>query len=95
MALALKHVRVYNRCMNSLRKAIAIAGSQRKIAEACMTRQSTVAQWVKRESVPAKYCASIEQATDGAVTRQDLRPKDWQRIWPELADQQTALQGVA
>ena len=27
----------------------------------------------------------IEQATDRLVTRQELRPDDWQRIWPELA----------
>jgi DNA-binding transcriptional regulator YdaS (Cro superfamily) len=27
---------------------------------------------------------SIEQASDGAVRRWDLRPTDWHRIWPEL-----------
>jgi DNA-binding transcriptional regulator YdaS (Cro superfamily) len=27
----------------------------------------------------------IETHTDGAVTRRDLRPDDWQAIWPELA----------
>ena len=27
---------------------------------------------------------TIEQATKGAVTRQALRPDDWQKIWPEL-----------
>lgn len=27
----------------------------------------------------------IEQATGGEVTRQELRPDDWARIWPELA----------
>jgi len=32
----------------------------------------------------APYCVAIEQATNGAVTRQDLRPDDWQKIWPEL-----------
>lgn len=31
-----------------------------------------------------EYCVAIEQATDGCVTRQDLRPEDWQAIWPEL-----------
>lgn len=30
-------------------------------------------------------CVEIEKATDGAVTRKDLRPDDWERIWPELA----------
>jgi DNA-binding transcriptional regulator YdaS (Cro superfamily) len=28
---------------------------------------------------------AIEQATEGAVTRRDLRPDDWHLIWPELA----------
>ena len=27
----------------------------------------------------------IEQATAGAVTRKELRPDDWARIWPELS----------
>lgn len=28
--------------------------------------------------------SAIERATAGAVTRRDLRPDDWQSIWPEL-----------
>lgn len=31
-------------------------------------------------------CVAIERATDGAVTRRDLRPDDWRDIWPELAE---------
>lgn len=27
----------------------------------------------------------IEKATDCAVTRRDLFPENWERIWPELA----------
>ena len=27
----------------------------------------------------------IERATAGAVTRQMLRPDDWERLWPELS----------
>lgn len=30
--------------------------------------------------------AGIERATEGAVTRQQLRPDDWPLIWPELAE---------
>jgi len=30
--------------------------------------------------------ARIERATNGLVSRQDLRPHDWQEIWPELAE---------
>ena len=40
--------------------------------------------------LPPEHCVSIEQATGGAVTRRDLRPNDWQAIWPELADKQAA-----
>lgn len=28
--------------------------------------------------------AQLEAHTAGAVTRRDLRPDDWHRIWPEL-----------
>lgn len=31
-----------------------------------------------------QLCVRIEQVTDGAVTRRDLRPGDWHLIWPEL-----------
>ena len=29
-------------------------------------------------------CLAIERATNGAVTRQDLRPADFWLIWPDL-----------
>ena len=35
-------------------------------------------------------CVSIEVATGGQVTRQDLRPDDWHRIWPELVKAEAA-----
>lgn len=35
-------------------------------------------------------CVAIERATDGAVSRRDLRPDDWQAIWPELAEAKAA-----
>lgn len=33
----------------------------------------------------AATCVAIERATFSEVTRKDLRPDDWQSIWPELA----------
>lgn len=30
--------------------------------------------------------AGIERATEGLVTRKELRPDDWFLIWPELVD---------
>ncbi len=32
------------------------------------------------------YCVAIERATNGLVTRRELRPDDWQAIWPELIE---------
>lgn len=34
----------------------------------------------------AELAVAVEQQTDGAVTRKDLRPNDWAAIWPELAE---------
>jgi len=36
-------------------------------------------------AVTAERASAIELATGGVVTRQMLRPDDWQAIWPELA----------
>jgi DNA-binding transcriptional regulator YdaS (Cro superfamily) len=45
-----------------------------------------VSQWRNGvRQIPIERCVAIERATEGAVTRQDLRPDDWHLIWPELA----------
>jgi DNA-binding transcriptional regulator YdaS (Cro superfamily) len=31
-----------------------------------------------------KLATMLERATNGIVTRKDLRPDDWAEIWPEL-----------
>lgn len=33
-----------------------------------------------------EYALAIERATGGLVTRQELRPDDYWRIWPDLPD---------
>lgn len=48
----------------------------------------------------AELAADIERASGGAVTRKELRPHDWARVWPELAGPASAgcsatEQGVA
>ena len=48
-----------------------------------------VSQWSSGlKPVPVERCTDIERATSGAVTRRDLRPDDWHRIWPELVTAQ-------
>ncbi len=50
--------------------------------------EAQIRQWqhgyADRQPSP-QYCVALEQATDGAITRQSLRPNDWHLIWPELA----------
>lgn len=73
--------------MNVISKAVEVVGSQRALAEACGVSQPAVARWVRVGSAPAEYCAAIETACAGQVTRQQIHPDDWVRIWPELAEQ--------
>lgn len=48
-----------------------------------------VSDWKNgHRKVPIAYCAAIERASMGKVTRKELRPDDWHLIWPELAEQE-------
>lgn len=70
----------------ALNAAIDAAGGVSMLASAIGVGQSVISNWRARCTVPsASYCVAIERATGGAVTRRDLRPDDWQSIWPELA----------
>jgi DNA-binding transcriptional regulator YdaS (Cro superfamily) len=55
------------------------------LASALGVSKGAVNQWKDQgRCVPLEHCVAIERATGGAVTRRDLRPDDWHRIWPEL-----------
>lgn len=57
------------------------------LANALGITPPVVSDWCTgKKGVPLERCAAIERATEGAVTRQDLRPDDWRDIWPELAE---------
>lgn len=61
-------------------------GTAAKLAEAIGAYSSDVSDWAgARRPVPIKFAVAIERATGGIVSRRDLRPDDWQAIWPELA----------
>lgn len=61
--------------MRALQKAIAACGSQAELARRIGKKQAHVWNWLNRDqSVPAEVVLSIERATDGAVTRHELRP---------------------
>lgn len=65
-------------------------GSVSALASSLGVQPPTVHQWCNgSRPVPIEKCVAIEKATSGAVTRKDLRPDDWQSIWPELASRKT------
>lgn len=69
-----------------LSEYLTIHGSQTELARAIHAQPQLVWQWTTGvRPVPVERCVAIERATNGAVTRQDLRPDDWRDIWPELA----------
>lgn len=69
--------------MDALIEATKRAGGVSALAAAISVTQSAVSNWRSRGGyVPPEHCAVIEART--GVSRRDLRPDDWHRIWPEL-----------
>lgn len=67
--------------------ACEIAGGQSKLAKIIGVTSGAVSQWVSgHRPVPIERCTAIELATNGRVSRRDLRPDDWRQIWPELQE---------
>jgi DNA-binding transcriptional regulator YdaS (Cro superfamily) len=62
--------------------AFAVGGAA-KLAGLIGVSAQAIGHW-KERGVPIERCVAIEQATGGVVTRRELRPNDWQSIWPEL-----------
>lgn len=72
--------------MNPLDTAIEACGGVGKLALAIGVTQAAVSNWKSRDTlIDPLYCVAIENATEQKVTRKDLRPNDWQAIWPELS----------
>lgn len=73
--------------MEPINKAIHKVGSASELARRLGVTPQAVCFWrdgLRR--IPAEKCAAIEAATDGLVSRKDLRPDDWHLIWPELKE---------
>ena len=68
--------------MPPIEAAIKCVGSQSALAAALDIKQPTVSEWVRHQRpVPHSLCPSIERATKGAVTCEQLRPDlSWARI---------------
>lgn len=57
-----------------IKSAIEIAGSQKKLADACGVSQVAVSKWFRGGDIRAEHAIAVEKATDGKVTREQLRP---------------------
>lgn len=61
-------------------------GGMTKLADDLKVSISYLSQLASGASpISPARCVEIESATKGVVTRKDLRPNDWAKIWPELA----------
>lgn len=69
-----------------MKKAIQIAGSQCELAKATGVSQQMISKLLNNSDFPIspKTAVAIEQATNGKVTRKELKPEDWHLYWPEL-----------
>ena len=75
----------YHARMVEIKRACDLVGGISKMAALLGISGPTVSQWCTGvRPVPIERCVAIERATEGAVTRRDLRPDDWHEIWPEL-----------
>ncbi|WP_063894811.1 transcriptional regulator [Burkholderia ubonensis] len=74
--------------LHPLERASLVVGSRSELARICKVKPAHIWNWMHRDrrGVPAEACVRIEVATGGVVSRRDLRPDDWQDIWPELGE---------
>lgn len=71
--------------MSAVSRVIHAVGGPAKVAELLGVSVQAVCFWRDgKRQMPVDHCATLERAAGGKVTRRDLRPDDWHRIWPEL-----------
>lgn len=69
-------------------------GAVKALANQIGANSSDISFWSSgARPVPVRSAVAIEKATNGAVTRRDLRPQDWHLIWPELAEKFPSYEG--
>jgi DNA-binding transcriptional regulator YdaS (Cro superfamily) len=63
-------------------------GRGKLLAESIGVPQSFVSKMANGEkAIPAEHCKAIFRFTEGQVTLQEMRPNDWHKYWPELAEE--------
>lgn len=73
--------------MKALKQAVEAHGGVTAAAVLLEISPQRLSNWIER-GVPTEHCARVEAAL--GVARQQMRPKDWRSIWPELAEAKAA-----
>lgn len=61
-------------------------GGQTNMAKSLGVSRSQMSQMVSGHCpISNERCVVIENLTSGLVSRKDLKPDSWEKIWPELA----------
>lgn len=60
-------------------------GRQALLAKAICAHAPDISRWADgSRAIPFHFGAPIELATGGQVTREEMFPCDWEKLWPEL-----------
>lgn len=59
----------------AIQKAVAIAGSQKKLADLCGVSQPTVWRWLHGGGIDVSFIKKVVKATNGKVKAQDIDPE--------------------
>ncbi len=79
-----------------IQTAIDCAGGQTALAVQLGLAPSNVVVWLKNDRpIPVQHVKKIIEITGGKVSVKDLRPNDWEKIWPELVPPKTTVSNVA
>ena len=71
--------------MKTLTDYVSTHGGQSACAKLFGVTQAAVSTWLSGKKQPEPITAVlIERVSEGAVTRQELRPHDYWLIWPDL-----------
>jgi DNA-binding transcriptional regulator YdaS (Cro superfamily) len=62
----------------------AARGNATDLAAKLKVHKTQISNWANFNPTPPPHrCIEIVRATGGLVSRKELRPQDWQLIWPE------------
>ncbi len=80
---------------SAVARAIAAAGGPTMVANVLGVSVQAVCFYRDgKRSFPAEFCAPLEGACGGTVTRREMRPTDWWLIWPELVTEEFPVPAV-